>query len=299
MTELLDARPAGLDALFRAGNTFTCKLTWPAGSLVGRTFTAQLDAAVLNVAVVGNEMTVTVSEAQTAAAGEPGAFTLTETTGGPTEVLIAGRWVPSSGAAATSSTAVTVTQGAATVEVGVVAVTAVGDLAVAGLLSLGKGIKDEGRSFASNELFTTASRIATAGLPRIVLPNGAPTSAFAGGVGLPVWWLTHGITIGFDIVNDHTASGNIVWRVRLRKYNSFGDVDTPTMALDSTEIIAGPAGNGGMMTVTHSAWVNVDITPDAFGSLYACEVQRIADSPFDTLEGPVGLTEVAFLRGSL
>jgi hypothetical protein len=108
VTALIDGRPGGLDALFRPGNTFAVALTWPAGSLVGRTFTATLDAASLNVAVVGNVMTITVTEAQTAAADERNTFTLTETTGGPTQDLIVGSWKTSTQAGTPTSAAATV-----------------------------------------------------------------------------------------------------------------------------------------------------------------------------------------------
>lgn len=117
MTALIDARPPGLDALYRPGNQFSVAMTWPAGALVGRTFTATLDAASLTVGVVGDVMTVTASEAQTAAAAESAVFTLTETTGGLDQVLIAGTWSPSDRAAASSTVTVTVTDSAASVDV--------------------------------------------------------------------------------------------------------------------------------------------------------------------------------------
>ncbi len=119
MSALVDGRPGGLDAMFRPGNTFTCRLTWPAGSLAGRTFVAALDLVVLAVSIIGDVLTVTVTEAQTLAAvlGEPGLFTLTETTGGVTEVLLAGRWVASDGPAASTLQDVTVTAGTANVAV--------------------------------------------------------------------------------------------------------------------------------------------------------------------------------------
>ena len=117
MTALIDARPPGIDAFFRPGNTFTLTLTWPAASLGSRTFQAALDLASLSLSITGDVMTITASEAQTAAATPLGAFTLTETTGGKTEILIVGRWEPSDGPSATSSSAVTVTTGPASVAV--------------------------------------------------------------------------------------------------------------------------------------------------------------------------------------
>jgi hypothetical protein len=121
MTVLLEGRPAGLDALFRPGNTFTAALTWTAGALAGRTFAATLDAAALTVDVVGDVMTVTASAAQTTAAAGSGAFALTEVTGGIDQDLIVGTWSRSDNPAARSSATVTVNQ-----STGAVAVTVVG-----------------------------------------------------------------------------------------------------------------------------------------------------------------------------
>src|SRR5690606_15245489 len=42
MVVLIDARPPGLDILYRAGNTLSVELTWPTGELDDRTFTSSL-----------------------------------------------------------------------------------------------------------------------------------------------------------------------------------------------------------------------------------------------------------------
>lgn len=117
MTALLDARPPGLDALFRAGNVFTVTLNWPAGTLVGRTFVATHDGATLTVSILGDVMTITMSAAQTAVADDPGTFVLTETTGGLNQVVITGRWMPSPRAAATASGTVTLAPASGSVSV--------------------------------------------------------------------------------------------------------------------------------------------------------------------------------------
>jgi hypothetical protein len=121
MTVLLEGRPAGLDALFRPGNTFTRAFNWPAGSLSGRTFTASLDAAQLTLAIDGDVMTITASAAQTTAAAVQGTFTLTEVTGGLDQVLLVGKWEGSDNAATSSTGDVTIDTSTGTVEITVAA----------------------------------------------------------------------------------------------------------------------------------------------------------------------------------
>jgi hypothetical protein len=117
MPALVDARPAGIDLLFRPGTTLTLTLTWPSGLLVGRTFSATLDAVPLAVDVVGDTMTVEVTDTQTAAVTEAAEWLLTEDVGGTPEPIMVGTWAPSDAAAARSQQSVTVTQGAVQVDV--------------------------------------------------------------------------------------------------------------------------------------------------------------------------------------
>lgn len=115
----LDTRPAGLDLLYRSGNAQSVALTWPTGSLVGRTFTATLDAASLGLVVVGDVMTITATDAQTVAAAKVAVFLLTETTAGASDVVLVGDWVHSDHPNAGSPLTLTVNEGAAEVTVDV------------------------------------------------------------------------------------------------------------------------------------------------------------------------------------
>lgn len=114
---LVDARPPGVDARFRPGNTFTLTLTWPTGELSGRSFTATLDDTSLAVQVVGDVMTITATDAQTTAVTQTAAFRLTETTGGLSDDVIIGRWSPDDHSSTSSTVAVTVTESSASVAV--------------------------------------------------------------------------------------------------------------------------------------------------------------------------------------
>jgi len=117
---LIDARPGGLDAVFRDGNSMTLTLNWPAGTLAGRTFSAFLGAASLTIGVVGDTMTVTASAAQTTAAADTNVFRLVETTGAANQTLIVGSWSKSAKGSTSSIVTVTVNESAGSVAVSVV-----------------------------------------------------------------------------------------------------------------------------------------------------------------------------------
>lgn len=120
MSALIDARPGGLDCFYRPGDPFRLDITWPAGSLAGRTFTSTLGAASLGVSVLGDVMTLTLTAAQTTAAGlTVSDWKLTDTTPADDVTLLVGRWAGDNDAASTISTTVTVSSasGAAVVTV--------------------------------------------------------------------------------------------------------------------------------------------------------------------------------------
>jgi hypothetical protein len=117
MPALIDARPAGIDLLFRQGTTLTLTLNWPADSLDGRSFSSTLGAANLSVAVNGDVMTIEVTDVQTTAVASATEWLLLEDVDGTDEPILVGTWAPSDSAAATSSATVTVTQGSAQVDV--------------------------------------------------------------------------------------------------------------------------------------------------------------------------------------
>lgn len=120
MSVLADLRPAGLDLIIRPGNTITVVMEWPAGELVGRTITAELDGQALDVATVGDTLTVVASAAITGALtiGTVATWELLEDLGGATpEPIAVGRWTPSDDARAIDGTTVQVVVGTATVAV--------------------------------------------------------------------------------------------------------------------------------------------------------------------------------------
>ena len=145
MSTLVDVRPPALDVLFRPGNTLTLTANWPAGELAGRTFSAELNGTALTtpVDVTGDVMTVVVTDTETGAlaVGVPVDFELLEDIGGTDEPVIVGLWTPSNDSAATSSTTIEVSTGGATIELTVAGIGgSVGDLVVAGDLTLGGSI---------------------------------------------------------------------------------------------------------------------------------------------------------------
>lgn len=123
MASTLDLRPGRLDAHVYRGNEHRLALTWPAGSLVGRTFAARFEspAESLSVAISGDVLTVTLSRAQTGALTGPQAWRLVETTGGVEQALLGGTVLPSPITTATATdAAVTVVMGSVTVSVGII-----------------------------------------------------------------------------------------------------------------------------------------------------------------------------------
>lgn len=121
MTTLLDARPQGLNLLFRPDTTLTVEMEWPAGELAGRTFLSTLGAQTLTVTVVGDLMTVEASAAQTELfdVEVPADWALLEDLGGDPEPVLIGKWVPSLAAGTTHSTVSVITDGAVPINVSV------------------------------------------------------------------------------------------------------------------------------------------------------------------------------------
>jgi len=130
MTALLDGRPSGLNAFFRPGDAFDFTLSWPAGALDGRTFTATLDDAELAVTADGDDLSISTSAAQTAAASEA-TFRLVETTGGTERAVLVGRWSASIDATTSHRAAVEVADGSHGVTVTVVESGTLGQIAAA------------------------------------------------------------------------------------------------------------------------------------------------------------------------
>jgi hypothetical protein len=118
----LDVRPPPVDVLFRPGNTFTATLEWsPTGALDGRSFSATLngDALTTPVSVVGDVMTIVVTDQETGALalGVAVDWQLLEDIDGTDEPTMVGTWTPSNDPQVLTTQTVQVTQGGATVEV--------------------------------------------------------------------------------------------------------------------------------------------------------------------------------------
>lgn len=119
MAVLADARAAGVDLLFTPATTLTLTLSWPTGSLTGRTFSSTLNGVALALTVNGDVMTVVATDTQTGAltTGEPYDWRLLETIDGTPEPIMVGTWSPDAGPNAISSTTLTVTAAEVDVDV--------------------------------------------------------------------------------------------------------------------------------------------------------------------------------------
>lgn len=116
----INTAPPGLDAFFRPDEAFEVTLEWPEGSLDGRTFTATLDGDALDVSVVADSLLIAATAEQTPATVQSGDFVLTETTGGASDDVLAGRWGASERLGVTEHGPVEVTIGDTVVQVSVV-----------------------------------------------------------------------------------------------------------------------------------------------------------------------------------
>lgn len=97
MTATVDLRARRLNAFLEPGNPARIPLTWPAGSLTGRTFTSTLNGQAVTVEIAGDIMTIAVSAAAATAltVGDIVPWQLVDTTGADPVRLLAGRWVAS------------------------------------------------------------------------------------------------------------------------------------------------------------------------------------------------------------
>jgi len=308
---LLDGRPDAVDAFFRPGNTFTVVLTWPAGSLTGRTFTAALDAAALSLGVVGDVMTITVSEAQTAAAEGSGDFVLTETTGGGTQELLAGTWAPSDRPGTPTSMALTVSA-AGPVPVTVTAQgipTTIGDITIAGEILTGTfgspatfgGIEREGRVFPAGEMMSPGAVVNFGdGFPRLHCPAGITTDVYAI-FEVEEWWLESTIGVYFEWVNDHSATGVVRFDCDIRqvKIGTQGPLTSTVLASRTVDVPDVPANLSTTTIVSSVANGNpTDLgDPGPLASFYRLRISRLGGHANDTLAGPIGIVAASMTRG--
>lgn len=146
---LLDARPGGLNLKFRPGDPLTVVLTWPTGTLAGRTFTSTLGAASLGLSIVGDVMTITATPAQTTAAASVSTWKLVDTTPADDITQLTGQWAALDGAAIRHDTTVTVASDTVDVTVSLQGLSSVGALTVAGDLTLGEDLTLPQATFSS------------------------------------------------------------------------------------------------------------------------------------------------------
>jgi len=314
---LLDGRPDAVDAYFRPGNTFTVVVTWPTGTLVGRTFTAALDAASLSLGVVSDVMTIIASEAQTAAAAESGDFVLVETTGGGTQEILAGLWAPSDRPGTPTSLALTISA-AGPVPVTVTAQafpTVVGTLTVGTDLTIGGeiltgefgspatfgGIEREARLFAPGQMMSPTAQINFGdGFPRLNCAKDVTTDIYTI-FECEEWWLDSTIGVYFEWVNDHSATGVVRWDCDIRQVNigTQGPLTSTSLASRTVDVPDVPANRSTTTIVASVANGNpVDLSnPGAFASFYSLRITRQGAHANDTLAGPVGLVAASMTRG--
>lgn len=290
MTVYADSRPAGVDVPFRPGNALTLELTWPTGELTGRTFASTLDGVALDLAVVGDVMTIEATEAETLAVTEPAAWLLTETTGATTNDLLVGTWSPSSRPGTANSLELTVAAGTVEVDVSVVSgqasilalqagkVAKAGDTMTGSLtLSGGADLAVTGDATINGEILTGTfgspatfrgiqreARVVGAGglasptgqftfdnnCPRILLPPQVTTDVYMT-FAIEEWWIDSTFGTYVEWSNDHTATGDIRWQFTLYEFHiATRLLSAPVTMGTKTVTQPTPAANGGVHTNT-------------------------------------------------
>jgi hypothetical protein len=220
MTTYVDARPAGINLVFRQETTLTLTLEWPAGSLAGRTFTSTLDGVSLTPSVIGDTMTIEVTDIQTAAVTGTVEWLLLEDIAGTPEPIFVGKWTPHDGPSAVSQQTVQVTQGAATVNVTVFGIaTSVGDLTVGGDLSVG----DPVTLVSESQSLVPASFLGFSDLVDVGLVGTTPVTLTAGNGGSPRG-VVYGPTITLDSISPFSGGRSFDESVTLK--NSPGVAQT-------------------------------------------------------------------------
>jgi hypothetical protein len=144
------------------------------------------------------------------------------------------------------------------------------------------------------------AELTTNGVHRVVLPNGATTTAFAT-IEIEEWWLKDTLNVGFEWVNEAAGVGDIRWQWQIRTVDIFVDTlaaaaipinRTLTKAsvgagVSGTEIIAA-AGVGFPLDMRENAGI--------LGSFYSVGITRIGGDAADTLAGDVSIIGVSYGR---
>jgi hypothetical protein len=151
-------------------------------------------------------------------------------------------------------------------------------------------------SLSCNEAdHTGLTKIRTNRVPRVQLPDGVTSRMIFGPIGIPTWWYgTEGIVFGFDVVNDHTAGGNVRFEFVLQKNDVGGAIASAATPLNIAETLTAP-GAGVLTTLLVNGGNPTAVTGGTFGSLWTFELSRIGGDALDTLGGPLSIAEFVLL----
>lgn len=157
----------------------------------------------------------------------------------------------------------------------------------------GQGIRQEQLSFSPGEfsIIAAATLLVTSDVPRMNLPDAA-TSQIAVVFQPPNWWNAFNIVV--SQANEHSATGNVRWRTRVKEIDFFTQALAGTLLLDDTVTDASPGANGQVNFRVASA--GVTRAPGAFGSCYVLEIARIGADGADTLAGAMSILGVTIGR---
>jgi hypothetical protein len=144
---------------------------------------------------------------------------------------------------------------------------------------------------AQVNLFNSATIVRTNSWPRVQFADAA-TQSIDFTFQPPRWWSQMGI--GFTWVNDSAASGNVRWRVAVKKEGiATGNISNAFDSDVSANIGAG-SQNVPQFTIDHIA--NFNCVQDVFSSVYTVLIERIGADAGDTLAGAVSILDVVIRK---
>lgn len=124
-------------------------------------------------------------------------------------------------------------------------------------------------------------------VPRLTMVDAA-TTTFGCTMALPGYWTT--ADFGFHYTTSATAAGDIRWRMAVKKLHVFVDNISEAFLADVSATVDAP--NQGVTFAQLNHLNDVNVTPEAFGTLFSVLISRVGADAADTYTGSAELMGV-------